>query len=98
MSFLPSYIESRGESTKKAFLNAKAADSNWAEAYSDYTPVLKTSKRYFVINTDVFEDKDSALIWLEKYFKNDFPNEKFRKNTAGVVIIKDNNFLFFSLS
>lgn len=98
MPSIPDYIISRGESGKKAYLAAKESDSHWLEAYPDYTPVLLDTKRYYILTTDIFSSKQEALVWLHDFLNSDYQsNYKFRKNTAGALILENDNYLFFPL-
>lgn len=98
MSFIPDYIVSRGDSGKKAYLAAKEFDSYWIEASPDYNPTLLNTKRYHILTTEIFSSKETALAWLEIFLNSDYQsNFKFRKNTAGALILENSNYLFFPL-
>ena len=98
MADLPDYIISRGESGKKAYLAAKQADLNWMEVYPDYTPALVDTKRYRIITTEIFTSREKALVWLLDFVNSDYQSlKKYRKNTAGALILENDSYLFFAL-
>lgn len=85
---------SKGTSAKIAYLNCLEEQEAWYTLYQKDKPSILSTKRYFILSTDTFLSKEEAISW---YFSQDLSLLKYRKYTAGALILQDNYYLFITL-